>query len=434
MLRSLAVSYRATVNVGHGFRQCAPRSSLQSRLSSAAVLMQFTRPFSKQSLPSTMKAQVLTQASHNNWQMSLETLKMPVPKAGEVLVRVRACGVCHTDLHVMKKEVAFPIPAVMGHEISGTIVGLGDGVDSVSAQALQLGQPVVCPFIMPCGTCHYCVRGKEDICDTFFAKNRLLGTLYDGQTRLFRLDGSPVSMYSMGGLAEYCVVPATAVFPIPAAVSSVLPHADASIIGCAIFTAYGAVRHAGDIRAGETVAVIGAGGVGSSVLQFAKAFGASQVIAIDVSDEKLAAVKKLGASHTINAKKVANVADAIKSATGGRGVDVCVEALGRRETFLQAVQAVQDGGRAVMVGIAPAGMTADVEITRIVRRQIRIIGSYGAKARQDVPDIFRFVANGSIDVSGAITKRFTLETAGQAYTELDKGQITGRAIVVVADD
>src|SRR5262245_53226367 len=134
----------------------------------------------------------------------IEELPLPQPRAGEVLVRVRACGVCHTDLHVMKGEVTFPVPCVLGHEISGTVAELGAGV-----RGFEPGAPVVASFIMPCGSCAFCARGRDDMCETFFAMNRLEGTLYDGQSRLRRPDGTPLAMYSMAGLAEYAVVPST---------------------------------------------------------------------------------------------------------------------------------------------------------------------------------------------------------------------------------
>src|SRR5436190_17208858 len=142
--------------------------------------------------------------------LQLERIPIPQPRQGEVLVRVAACGVCHTDLHVIKAEVAFPTPAVLGHEISGTIAELGAGVAGP-----PVGTHVVSAFIMPCGRCRLCAIGRDDLCDNFFAMNRLGGTLYDGTTRLRRHDGTTLAMYSMGGLAEYAVVPATDVFPLP---------------------------------------------------------------------------------------------------------------------------------------------------------------------------------------------------------------------------
>src|SRR5579871_5630994 len=180
----------------------------------------------------TMRAVVLERPGA---PLRVEELPRPRPKAGEVLVRVHGCGVCHTDLHVMKGEVAFPTPCVPGHEISGVVEEVGGGVDGVAP-----GDRVVCAFIMPCGSCRHCVRGRDELCETFFAYNRLRGTLYDGTTRLARADGTPLAMYSMAGLADYAVVPATDVFTVPEAIDL----ASAAVLGCAVFTAYGAVAHA----------------------------------------------------------------------------------------------------------------------------------------------------------------------------------------------
>src|SRR5260370_10748754 len=151
----------------------------------------------------TMKAAIL---DHAPGRMRIEEIPVPAPLDGEVLIKVAACGVCHTDLHVIKAEVAFPTPAVLGHEISGTVVATGPGVDG-----LRPDTSVACAFIMPCGRCRSCAVGRDDLCDNFFAMNRLRGTLYDGTTRLRRGDGSPLAMYSMAGLAEYSVVPPTVV-------------------------------------------------------------------------------------------------------------------------------------------------------------------------------------------------------------------------------
>jgi len=143
-------------------------------------------------------------------ELRVESIAKPEPKAGEVLLRVRACGVCHTDLHVIKGEVAFPTPCVLGHEVSGIVEAVGPGVSEHAP-----GDPVVTAFLMPCGFCRFCGQGRDDLCVTFFALNRLRGTLYDGTTRLHRMDGTALAMYSMAGLAEYAVVPATAVFGVP---------------------------------------------------------------------------------------------------------------------------------------------------------------------------------------------------------------------------
>jgi len=353
--------------------------------------------------------------------MRVEDLPRPEPRAGEVLVHVRACGVCHTDLHVIKGEVNFPTPCVLGHEISGTIEALGPGV-----AGFAVGQRVVGGFIMPCGSCWYCARGQDGLCETFFALNRLRGTLFDGDTRLRRDGGEPVWMYSMGGLAEYAVVPVTGVSPLPDGV----PFEEAAILGCAIFTAYGAIRNGADLRAGESVAVVATGGVGSNLIQLARAFGADPIVAIDVRDDKLQAARELGATHTVNSA-TEDAAERVRAITGGRGVDVAFEALGRPETFTLAASIVRAGGRAVMVGIAPAGTTAPVEITPLVRRGVSIIGSYGARTRADLPAVIELARRGAVDVTRAVTRRYTLDRAAEAYDALNRGEIVGRAIVTM---
>jgi succinate semialdehyde reductase (NADPH) len=357
----------------------------------------------------TMKAAVLEKAPGG---MRIEEIPVPAPLEGEVLVKVHACGVCHTDLHVIKAEV--------GHEISGTIVELGKGVAGPA-----VGTKIVSAFIMPCGRCPRCAIGRDDLCDNFFAMNRLRGTLYDGTSRLRRADGTPIAMYSMAGLAEYAVVPATDVFPLPDA----LPLAESSVLGCALFTAYGAVRHGADLRGGERVAVVAVGGVGVNVVQIAHAFGASQIIAIDVSDDKLEVARRVGATDVINSKTT-NAADRMRELTDGRGVDIAFEVLGRPETFTMALEIIGDGGRMVAVGIAPGKTAAPVEITRLVRRGLRIIGSYGARTRADMPEIIRLAARGTFRPERAVTRRFPLDDAEAAYQALDRGDILGRAIVM----
>ncbi|EFJ12439.1 hypothetical protein SELMODRAFT_182435 [Selaginella moellendorffii] len=380
------------------------------------------REFTAAGTASTMRAAVLWEPGK---PMTLEDMQMPRPKFGEVLLKTKACGVCHSDLHIIKKDQPFPLPVVLGHEVTGEIVEHGPHTDAATLQRLPIGARAVGAFIMPCGGCFYCVKGQEDLCETFFKYSRGKGALYDGQTRLFiASNGKPIHMYSMGGMAEYCVVPSNALAVLP----STLPYSDAAIMGCAVFTAYGAVKNAANLRAGETVSVIGIGGVGSSCLQLARAFGARQVIAVDVDDKKLENSKKFGATHTVNSAKV-NPVEAIKELTGGRGVDVAIEALGKPKTFQQTAMSVRDGGRAVMVGLASFGTTAEFDMVHVVRRQVRIIGSYGARARQDLPELVTLAEIGAINLSSGVTQRCGLEEVNQTFDALDRGQILGRAIV-----
>jgi succinate semialdehyde reductase (NADPH) len=272
------------------------------------------------------------------------------------------------------------------------------------------------------------VLGRDDVCETFFAMNRLRGTLYDGETRLHRPDGSPLWMYSMGGLAEYCVVPATDVFSLPEGIQL---H-ESAILGCALFTAYGAVRNSADLRTGETVAIIAVGGVGMNLVQMARAFGAARIIAVDIQDDKLEMARRLGATDVVNGARE-NAVQAVRELTGGVGVDVSFEALGRAETFVQASEVLRDGGRMVAIGIAPGTTAAPLEITRLVRRSQRVIGSYGARTRVDMPAVLGLAARGAIRAEDVVTRSYTLEQVDEAYKTLAAGQINGRAIVRVAE-
>lgn len=374
--------------------------------------------------PSYMRGAVFWEP---NKPLTFEDFNMPRPKAGEILIKTKACGVCHSDLHVLKGELPFARPCVLGHEITGEVVEHGPLTDSKITERFPVGAHVIGAFIMPCGSCFYCSKGQDDLCEDFFAYNRAKGTLYDGETRLFlRNNGKPVYMYSMGGLAEYCVVPAHALSILPDS----LPYTESAILGCAVFTAYGAMAHAAEVRPGDAIAVIGIGGVGSSCLQIARAFGASEIIAVDVQDEKLQDAKAIGATYTINARHD-DVAGKIRELTGGRGVDIAVEALGRPQTFMQCTQSVRDGGKAVMIGLALSGAKGEVDINHLVRRQIKVIGSYGGRARQDLPKIVKLAERGIFNLSAAVSRKCKFEEAGNAYEDLNKGKIVGRAVVEI---
>ena len=371
----------------------------------------------ERAISETMRAVVLERPGE---PLRVETIPRPRPLEGEVLVRVQGCGVCHTDLHVMKGEVAFPTPCVLGHEVAGIVTELGHGVGNCA-----VGDRVVAAFIMPCGHCRHCVRGRDELCETFFAMNRLRGTLYDGTSRLQRTDGTTLAMYSMAGLAEYAVVPATDVFAVP----DTLELGSAAVLGCAVFTAYGAVAHAGCVSPGDRVAVVAAGGVGLNIVALARVFGASQVIAVDVAAAKLERARELGATDVVDSSAGDPVAR-VRELTGGAGVDVAFEALGRPETVQAAFKMARDGGTVVAVGIAAGAAAAEIEITHMVRREIRLVGSFGARTRADMPRIVALAAAGAIDLEQLISRRVGLEQADEIYRSLDRGEVLGRALVV----
>lgn len=351
--------------------------------------------------------------------LSIEDLAEPYPRRGEVLVEVAACGVCHSDLHVLRGEIAFPLPAVLGHEVAGRVLELGPGVTGLVA-----GDPVVCSFIMPCGTCRRCTGGAEELCETFYAMNRLRGTLYDGETRLYRRHGDPIAMYSMGGLAERCVVPVTALCRVPDGVEL----RDVATVGCSTLTAYGAVRTVADVRPGDRVAVVAAGGLGLAIIQMCALFGASEIVAVDLADEKLDAAQALGATAVVNGGLVDPVA-AVAELTAGKGVDVAFEAFGSPATFACALGLVGDGGTVVVAGIAGQGSQGAVDLMRLPRRKLRILGTFGGRPRAHLPLLLDLIARGRLAPGRAVSVRYNLDQADLAYRRLGEGATVGRAVI-----
>jgi S-(hydroxymethyl)glutathione dehydrogenase/alcohol dehydrogenase len=209
-----------------------------------------------------------------------------------------------------------------------------------------------------------------------------------------------------------------------------LPFEASAILGCAAMTAYGAVVRAAELSPGNTVAVVATGGVGMSVVQIARALGASRVIAVDVDADKLALASVLGATDVVDSRDGDPVA-AVRALTGGAGVDVAFEALGRAQTFEQASRMLADGGRLVAIGIAAGTTTAAVEITPLVRRSQRIIGSYGARTRVDLPAVIALAADGGFDLSRSVTRRYALDDVAAAFDDLAGGHIQGRAVVTM---
>lgn len=377
------------------------------------------RSVSAETIPSTMKAAVLVDGEP---RLEIMQIAVPQPRPGEALVRISSCGVCHTDLHVMRSEVAFPRPAVLGHEISGTIVAFGDG--SSESANLAIGDTVIGAFIMPCTKCAACRAGRDDLCKAFFEQNRLNGTLYDGESRLRMPDGSFLAMYSMGGLAEYAVIPVSALAMMPDS----LDQTAAAVLGCAAFTAYGAVVRAGRVQSGDAVAVVAVGGVGSSIIQMARAAGASRIIAVDVADDKLQSAMRLGATDLVNSRDV-DAVQRVRELTDGAGVSVAFEALGNPITFQQSIGMLADGGRMVAVGISAGNTAVEVPITQLVRRGYTLTGSFGARTRVDLPEVVRLAEHGDFNLDGLVTRRYALDDADAAYQALARSEITGRAVI-----
>ena len=323
--------------------------------------------------------------------LALEDVPRPRPGVGEVLVQVAACGVCHTDLHYIDHGVKtfMPPPLILGHEAAGVIAELGPPGPTGSRRLV--GERVLLPAVLPCGSCEACRRGRENICENL------------------RMFGNNIP----GAYAEYVVAPAKDCIPMPDDV----PLEEGSIIADAISTPYHAVRNRGRVRAGDTVAVFGCGGLGMNVVQCAAAFGAT-VIAVDVNDGKLEIARGLGAVATINPSSAPRVDKEIKKLTGG-GADIAFECIGRRETLSAAFDSLRRGGRLCAVGFC----TEEVPLAfaRLMYHEIEVVGALGCPT-VEYPRLIELVRRGRIQLEPMVTARMPLEDINDALDLLRRGE------------
>ena len=332
-----------------------------------------------------MKAAVFHSAHQ---PLVIEDIPTPTPSAGEVLIKVAGCGVCHTDLHYIDHGVPTfkKPPLVLGHEVSGTVAGLGAGVTQ-----WKEGARILLPAVYGCGHCSMCRTGRENICEQMM----MFGNNVDG------------------GYAEYMLAPAKDIIALPDELTLV----ESSIIADAITTPYHAVVNRGQVKPGDTVVVVGCGGIGLNLVQVASAVGA-KVIAIDVIDSKLEWAKNLGAQSTINAMNVERVDKEVRKLTGG-GADIGFEAIGNPTTQAQTFSCIRTGGRFVMVGYSDKPMTLDAG--RVMYREMDIVGSLGCRA-VDYPRVLELARQGRIKVKELVTAQFPLDQINTAFDTLRKGE------------
>ena len=352
----------------------------------------------------------------------IETLELADPRPGEVLVRMTSAGVCHSDLHVRDGHWERQGPVVMGHEGAGVIEEVGAGLDPSA-----IGRSVALNWLAPCLRCRECQRGRQWLCQGSPAY-RHAGL--DGTPRVSRADGTPVLSYlSIGTMSTAQVVPATAVVPMPDGV----PPEVAALIGCGVSTGVGAVVKTAQVAAGDTVAVIGLGGVGLSCVMGATLAGARRVIAVDVSRSKIDLAGTMGATHWVHADPANPQAtiEGIKTAAGDGGPDFVFEAIGNPATISQAVAALPPGGTAVLVGLTRFGQMAQFEAFPFVDGGRRVIGSnYGsAVAAVDFPKYAEFYLAGRLPVDKLIDRRLALAEVEDAFDRLRAGAAARQMIM-----
>ena len=350
-----------------------------------------------------------------------DDVEVEAPRAGEIRIRVAACGVCRSDLSMQDGTMPVPMPTVLGHEASAVVTGIGEGVTG-----LQPGDHVVVSWVPQCGECFFCRRGQPQLCQTSDAV-LLTGGLLDGTPRL-RLDGAPLfQMCGTGTYSEETVIPASAAVKVP----EDLPLDVAALLGCSVLTGIGAALNTAAITPGDTVAVIGCGGVGLNVIQGARIAGASTIVAVDLHPAKLATAEAFGATALVDASTTDPV-NAVRDLTGQRGADVAFEALGIATTIQQTVDMTRRGGQAVLVGIPSLDVMLTLPVMLGLVLQERTVKGcwYGSSdIRRDIPHLVDLYRDGSLLLDQLVSRRIDLSEVNTAFDAMKAGEVARSLIV-----
>src|SRR5439155_8972536 len=351
-------------------------------------------------------------ASKTGAPVAVSAVRVPEPGPGEALVRVQACGVCHTDLHYRDGAINDDFPFLLGHEAAGTVEAVGDGVSGLTP-----GDYVVLAWRAPCGECRSCLRGRPWYC--FESRN--------AAQAMTLLDGTPLSpALGIGAFAELTLVAAGQAVKVDPRAS---PQA-AGLIGCGVMAGFGAAVNTGNVGRGDTVAVIGCGGVGDAAIAASSLAGASRVIGVDIDARKLEWAKGFGATHTVDASVIDPV-EAIRELTGGFGADVVIEAVGRPDTWNQAFLARDLAGTLVQVGVPSPDMTVELPLIELFGRGGALKSSwYGdCLPSRDFPMLIDLYLRGELDLDGFVSETIALDQVEDAFDKMERGEVL-RSVVV----
>ncbi len=316
----------------------------------------------------------------------VEDISTPSPEKGEILLKVKACGICGSDIHIAYEGIT-PTgfqPIILGHEFSGEVFEVGEGVEEWTA-----GDRAVVSCILSCGQCLNCLSGRQQVC----LQRRLLG------------------VHLNGGLAEYAVVPAGNLARLP----DNIPYEQGAILTDAVATPYHGLTRRGRLMPGETVVVVGCGGLGIHAVQLARILGAGMIVAVDVSEVALERARAQGADLVFRPDQ-GDAVRFIQDATGGMGADLAIECVGKQKSIALSVACLRVGGRAVVVGLGGEPIIT-LPPTEFVRREVDLIGAYAFTVRE-ISELIRLVAKGSLDISGSISKRIPLEEINEGLEAL----------------
>ncbi|MBM4228859.1 MAG: Zn-dependent alcohol dehydrogenase [Gammaproteobacteria bacterium] len=349
-------------------------------------------------------------------EYSVTSVDLDPPKMGEVLIKMKATGVCHSDLSVINGTIPSPFPVVLGHEGAGIVEQVGEGVSDVKP-----GDHVVISFIPHCGDCFYCLHQEPYLCSG--AKQD--GNLFDGTTRVSK-DGQRIFVMSFVGImAEYAVVPAACVI----AIDKSFDFKAAALVGCGVTTGVGAAIKTADIRPGSTVAVFGCGGVGLNVIQGARIAGAARIIACDLSLEKMQIAKEFGATDIIDPG--ADMVKQVIGMTNGIGVDYAFDVVGHSKVIESCIKATRKNGTAVLVGVGRLDdrFSVNAAILPFTAKTIKGCMYGSANFKVDFPMYLDFYRSGRLDLDRLITKVYSLDEAPQAFEDMEKGK-NARGVIV----
>jgi NDMA-dependent alcohol dehydrogenase len=348
----------------------------------------------------------------------VEEIEVEYPRRGEVMIKLAACGICHSDLSATNGTIPMPAPLVLGHEGAGTIVAVGEGVTEYA-----VGDHVLSSFVSMCGHCRYCQTGRPQLCDQA-AKAAI--SLPDGSVRTRDLAGQPLNIFSgCGVMAEYATLHVDNVVKIGADV----PLDRACLIGCGVMTGVGAAVNTAKVEPGSIAVVFGCGGVGLNAIQGCRIAGAAMIVAVDMSDAKLEMARGFGATHVMNSA-TPDLVKALRKLTGG-GADYAFECVGKGEIVAQAYGVLAKGGKAVAVGVAAPKDTTTVRTGSLTFEEKTLTGSYfgSARPRQDFPRLLALYREKRLKLDELITRRYRIDEAPQAFADLAEGR-NARGVIV----
>ncbi|MBC7133666.1 MAG: Zn-dependent alcohol dehydrogenase [Roseovarius sp.] len=345
--------------------------------------------------------------------LSLEEVDLLPPQTGEIRIRFAASGVCHSDMTRIEGARPSPLPIILGHEASAYVEELGPGVEG-----LQVGDRVVLSFLYDCGRCFFCRSGHPNLCEVGVGMLRN-GTMPDGTTRLRKGDEVLYHM-TVSSFAEEAVVPARCATRVP----DELPMDVAALIGCGVLTGTGAVFNAARVSPGDSVLIIGAGGVGLNAVQAAAIAGASVIVVSDINPDKLAIARDFGATHVVDARTEDPVAIA-RDLTHGRGVDFAFEVIGRPATIRQCHDAIRPAGTAIVVGVGEVGDCCEIDTASLPFSEKVLTGTLygGARPGLDVERLVDLYLNDRLRLDELITRTYRLDQINEAFHDLHEGRL-----------